>query len=62
MSPESLSELAAVMPIASMLLFLAIFALVLIYVLTDRRSEHLASMQAKALDDARPAPLEHDHA
>ena len=39
------------MPVASMLLFIGIFALVLLYVVTDRRRGHLQRMAAAALDE-----------
>jgi len=55
MSEHTLRQLSEAMPIVSLLLFVLIFALVLVYVLSDRRRGHLARMGAKALEDARPA-------
>jgi cbb3-type cytochrome oxidase subunit 3 len=48
------------MPLLSMLLFLGIFALVLVYVFTDRRQQHIQHMAAAALDDGRPVEEETD--
>lgn len=43
------------MPVAALILFVAIFALVLVYVLADRRRGHLDAMAARPLDDGVPA-------
>ena len=39
------------MPLASMLLFFAIFLIMLFYVFTDRRRSHREHMASMALDD-----------
>ena len=46
-----MEALVDLMPLASMLLFVGIFAVVLFYVLTDRRRDHNDKMGAAALDD-----------
>lgn len=49
-----------IMPLLSLLFFVGIFTLVVLYVVTDRRRQHNARMAAKPLDDGLPAEKERD--
>jgi hypothetical protein len=49
-----LREHGSVVPLIVMLGFMGMAALVLMYVLTDRRRSHLRRMESLPLDDGRP--------
>ena len=51
-----LAESGSILPLISLIVFVTIFSLVVVYLLTDRRKTHHCTMSALPLEDSEDGP------